>query len=257
MNLRLIGLTAFSLFILTFCSAQEGRGAAPTESVFQAGPGLLMVDKPHKGGDTRILPIPAIYFQKDRFMLFGPQARWVLYYDNDLMVSVLGKLRYEGYDDNEDRYLRGMSDRRMTFEAGLSLAREFRWARLAADWTSDVLNEHKGHEIRLTASRRFADVLGVDKLAVTPTVGGNWRSRQLNNYYYGVRPKEAVAGRPAYNAGDTVGLLTSLRVDYPLTERWNMFSLVSVEWLRSEITNSPIVDQHHKLSLLIGAMYNF
>lgn len=257
MKIRFIVLISVFGLSLSFCWAQEGPNAGASQSVFQAGAGLVIVDKPQKGGDTEILPIPTVYFQKDRFILFGPQAQWVFYYDERLTVSALGQLRYEGYDDDESRHLRGMSDRRASVEAGLLAAQDFDWGRLAAQWTSDILNEHKGHEIRLTASRRFADAAGVDKLAVTPTVGLNWRSKQLNDYYYGVERKEATAWRPAYNAGDSVGLLTSLRVDYPLNERWNLFGVVSAEWLGSEITDSPIVDQDYRMSVLIGTLYRF
>jgi len=30
-----------------------------------------------------------------------------------------------------------------------------------------------------------------------------------------------------------------------------------VEWLGSDITDSPIVDQHYRLGILIGALYTF
>lgn len=237
--------------------AAEGNPPTKPESIFKLGPGLLISDKAQKGADTDIMPIPIVYYERGRFTLSGTQGYWGFYRDNGATLAAIGKLRTEGYDDNESRHLRGMDDRRMTFEAGLYLAQEFDWGKLAAEWTSDVLNEHKGHEIRLTASHRFADVMGVEKLAVTPSVGGNWRSKQLNDYYYGVERDEATAVRAAYNAGSTVGLLTGLRLDYPLTERWDVFSSVSVEWLGSEITDSPIVDQHYRLGILIGALYSF
>lgn len=252
-------IATFGLFIVTasFCAAQNNRPAAPPETTFQVGPGLLITDKAQKGGDTEVLVIPAFYYRQGRFLLFGPQASWVFVYEDGLMVSAIARLRFEGYNDNESRHLRGMSDRRATAEAGLSVAQEFDWGRLKAEWASDVLNEHKGHEIRLLADRRFEDVFGVEKLALTPGIGVNWRSKQLNDYYYGVEGKEATSSRPATNVGSTAGSLASLRVDYPLTERWNFFSSVSVEWLGSEITDSPIVDQHHRTSVLIGTLYKF
>lgn len=218
---------------------------------------MLIVDKPHKGGTTKLLPIPAIFYQQDRFVLSGTQARWVFYYDDGLMVSALGKLRYEGYRSSESRHLRGMSNRRATVEAGLSLAQDFSWGQLTAEWVSDALHEHKGHEIRLLANRRFAQVFGAEHLAVTPGVGVNWRSKQLNDYYYGVERNEATGDRRAYNVGSTMGLLTSVRMDYAIDARWNLFGAVSVEWLGSEISDSPIVEQHHRTSVFIGAMYRF
>ena len=257
METRIIATYTCLFLASAFCMADNSSTTERSGSVFQAGPGVLISNKAQKGADTKILPIPAVYYQQGRLILFGPQANWVLHYDDGLMVSALGKLRYEGYRSSESRYLRGMSNRRATLEGGLSLAQDFDWARLTAEWTSDILNEHKGHEFRVLASRQFPDVLGIERLTVTPSVGGNWRSKQLNDYYYGVRYKEARPTRPAYTVGDTLGLLTSLRVDYRIAERWTMFGAASVEWLRSEVTDSPIVDQHHRLGVLFGALYTF
>lgn len=252
-----IATIALCIISSSLCSAQNSRPAEESKTTFQLGPGLLIVDKPQKGGDTTILPIPAFYYQQGRFMLFGTQARWVFYHEDGFTVSAIGKLRHEGYRSSESRHLRGMSNRHMTLEAGLSLSQDFDWGRLTAEWTSDVLNEHKGHEIRLVADRRFADIFGIETLSFTPSVGVNWRSKQLNDYYYGVERKEAAAGRAAYNVGSTSGLLTSVQLDYALSDRWAVFGSVSVEWLDSDITDSPIVDQHFRMSLRAGATYKF
>jgi len=58
-----------------------------------------------------------------------------------------------------------------------------------------------------------------------------YRSRQLNDYYYGVRSSEAIPGRPEYDVGDSVGLLTALRLNYRLNELWSVMAMGSVQWL--------------------------
>ena len=254
MKTTLITTCVLFLIVAPRCPAES---AARPEPAFQAGPALLITDKAQKGGDTETLVIPAVYIQQGRFTLFGPQASWTFYYEDGLMVSAIARLRSEGYDDNESRYLRGMDDRHASLDAGLMIAQKFDWGRLRAEWTSDILNEHKGHELRVLADRRFSNFFGLEKLALTPAVGVNWRSKQLNDYYYGVERKEVTATRPAYNVGSTMGLLTSMRMDYPLSDRWNLFTSLSVEWLGSEITDSPIVDQHYKTTVLIGTLYKF
>jgi len=257
MKTTMIVLCGFFLAATPLWATVKESPAAAPESMFRAGVGLIVSEKAQKGADTVVMPVPTLFFKQGRFTLFGPQANWAFYYENGLLVSGVAKLRSEGYDDHESSTLRGMSDRRSTLEAGLLISQKFSWGRLNAEWTSDVLNEHKGHEIRLTASHSFADVFGVKSLALTPAGGVNWRSKQLNDYYYGVERKEAVAGRPAYNAGSTVAPIASIRLDYPLSDRWDLFTILSVEWLGSEITDSPIVDQHHLASLVIGTLYKF
>lgn len=247
-----------TISLSAWVQAVEGqKPAGQPDSIFKLGPGLLISDKAQKGVDTTVLPIPMVYYKQGRFSLFGTQANWGFYQDNGTTVAAVVKLRSEGYEDGDSSTVEGMSDRRMTFEAGLMVSQDFAWGKLTAECTSDVLNEHKGHEIRLTASRRFADAIGVEKLAITPAVGGNWRSKQLNDYYYGVERNEATGWRPAYSVGSTVGLLTAVGVSYPLSDKWELFSSVSVEWFGSEITDSPIVDQHYRLGVLFGTMYSF
>ncbi len=242
------------LFMLpVWCVARSER----PDSVFQAGPGLLISDKPHKGGDTRILPIPAVYYQQGSFSIFGPRAAWGFYEADGLSIAGLATIRLEGYKSSESRHLRDMGRRRDTVEAGLSIVQDLSWARISAEWTSDILNEHSGHEIRLNLLWRFTDILDIDNLELTPSIGGNWRSKQLNNYYYGVKQTEAIENRPAYNAGSSIGLLTAVSLDYALSERWTLFGMVSTEWLGSEITDSPIVGQHYRMSTLLGAVYRF
>jgi outer membrane protein len=84
-----------------------------------------------------------------------------------------------------------------------------------------------------------------------------YRSRQLNDYYYGVRSDEVIPSRPEYDVGDSIGLLAALRLNYRLNEQWSVMAMSSIQWLGSEITNSPIVEKDYMASLLLGIMYRF
>jgi outer membrane protein len=88
-------------------------------------------------------------------------------------------------------------------------------------------------------------------------LGLNLRSENLNNYYYGVRGKEATANRTAYKSGSSVNPYAGVALDYQLAGRWSIFSMFRNEWLGSEITDSPIVDQDSKISVILGLLYRF
>ena len=64
-------------------------------------------------------------------------------------------------------------------------------------------------------------------------------------------------GRPQYDAGDSTGLTTGLRLNYRLDDRWSLMGMAFLEWLGDEITESPIVDKDYVASFLIGIMYRF
>lgn len=235
----------------------EEEVQARPESTFSAGVGFMVFDKPHKGGDTDVYPVPLIFWQKDRFVLSGIKFGYYFIYDEDWALSLIGQPRFEGYDDEESSALNGMDDREATYELGLECSRKFDWGTLSARILTDICGEHEGQEIQLTYKRKFENLLNTGGLALTPSAGVNWRSKQLNDYYFGVEGNEAMAGRPEYHAGSSVGFLAGLRLDYPVGEKWNLFSSVNVEWLGSEITDSPIVDEDTMLWFMAGAMYRF
>ena len=88
-------------------------------------------------------------------------------------------------------------------------------------------------------------------------LGLNWRSDNLNNYYYGVRGKEATANRTVYKSGSSANPYAGVALDYQLAARWSIFSLFRNEWLGNEISDSPIVDQDSKISVILGLLYRF
>ena len=150
-----------------------------------------------------------------------------------------------------------MRNRHDTYELGATLSKTFSWGKLQGRFLTDILDEHRGQEFRFNYSKSFADVLDIQSLKLTPSIGFNWRSHQLNDYYYGVKANETAAGRPFYEVGSTTHILTGLRVDYTLNERWSLFGTLNFEWLENEIKDSPIVNQDHLLSLFLGALYRF
>lgn len=248
------------LIVLGMFSAAFAENPAdkPQESsLFMAGVGTLFVDKAQKGADTDLYVLPLLIDTRHHLLVYGTNIQYVLYYDDGWMFSAIGASRLEGYDDNESARLRGMRDRDNTYELGASLSKEFSWGKIEGLFLGDILNEHRGQEARLTCSKQFSDALDIKSLKLTPSIGFNWRSHQLNDYYYGVKTYEAVAGRPVYHAGSSNNLLTGLRADYSLTEKWSLFGSLDVEWLASEIKDSPIVGTDHLLSVFFGILGRF
>jgi len=230
---------------------------AGPKNLFLVGGGAIITKNPYKGIDTEIHGIPIIIYKTDRFSLYGPRMSYLLFEDDGWDISSLAKVRFEGYEESDSRYLRGMDDREWTLELGGSLSKTFLLGKLTADFGADILNEHKGHELRLSYSYDFRDMLKIPTLTLTPSIGMNYRSRQLNDYYYGVHSSEVIVGRPEYDAGDSIGLMTGIRVNYTLSQSLSLMGMISFEWLGDEIKNSPVVDEDHMESFLLGIIYRF
>lgn len=248
--------------IILFVAFYPGFGANAEESrytesknLFFVGGGAIITKNPYKGIDTETHGIPIFLYKTDRFSLLGPRMSYSLFEDETWELSGLAKVRFEGYEEDESDFLRGMDDREWTVELGGSLSKAFSLGKLTADFAADILGEHKGHEFRFSYSYDFRDAFQKPSLMITPIIGVNYRSHQLNDYYYGVRASEAIAGRPKYDAGDSTGLMAGVRVNYKLSE--SLMSMISFEWLGNEIKDSPIVDEDHIESFLLGLIYRF
>ena len=252
----------FILIAFPAVAAAAGRDAtvpdyAGTREVFMAGAGAVISLNPHKGIGTEARGIPLFFYQREKLSLYGPFVNYSLVKDEHWEVRGVARMRFEGYDPDDSRYLRGMDDREWTLELGGSLSRILGEARITADISTDVLNEHGGHEVRLSYNYDFRGPANIRNLMVTPSIGVTYRSSDLNDYYYGVRREEAIAGRPEYHVGDSVSLLTALRLNYMLNEQWSVMAMGAVHWLDDEITDSPIVEKNYAASVLLGIMYRF
>lgn len=221
------------------------------------GAGMIIQDEPLKGVDAKVYPLPFYMYQGKAFSMRGLSASYEVFGDETWAIRGLVKFRTDGYDSDDSSDLAGMSDRRNSLDAGAELWLKNSWGNIGLDWLTDVLGNHNGHEARLTYVRPVRAALGIKKLALRPMLGLSWRSSNLNNYYYGVRAREATGNRTAYKSGDSVNPYVGIGLDYQLAERWSIFSLFRNEWLGSDITDSPIVDQHSKISIILGLLYRF
>ncbi len=232
-------------------SEQENQAQEPPELI--AGPGVVVTTKPYKGTDSKVYPIPIITYTNGRFFIRGAMAGYRLLADDSWALDATGQWRFDGYEPDDSDDLDGMHERHMTVDAGAALSLFGDWGTAKLSFLNDILSQHDGQELRLTYSKTFEG----DKISTTPFVGLSWLSGDLIDYYYGVRSDEAQAGRAAYNAGDGVNWLAGVATNYQLDEQWSLFGSISYEWLNSEITDSPIVDDDYKISILAGAMYKF
>jgi outer membrane protein len=246
------------LFLTGICAAGGNLSEESSAAKLWAGGGVLTLQKPYKGVEAECYALPLVIYQGPKLTLFGPTAAYSLFGEEDRWgVLALARIRTEGFNNNDSRYLNGMSDRDPTVELGLRYLQDFSFAVLSLDFSHDILDKHSGWETRLSLRKTFRDILDIESLNLTPSVGLNWRNKQLNDYYYGVRVSEAAPSRPAYNAGGSVGWLTGLQLNYKLSEKWSFFGLANLEWLDKEITDSPIVEKEYTLSLLGGLLWEF
>lgn len=209
--------------------------------LFGVGVGVIGRSSPYQDSDSGVFqPIPAITFNGDNLQWFGPSLRYGLVGNDRLRLAATASYRLRAYDEDDSPALAGMGDRKDTLMAGLALISELPAGfNLALGYEYDVLDRIGGGQAQLRASRSFQ--YGITRFS--PQLGLNWIQSDLSTHDYGVTNAEAAPGRPAYEVGDAVTLEVGVGSFIELSREWRIVFDIGVEFLPSEITNSPIVSE--------------
>jgi outer membrane protein len=151
---------------------------------------------------------------------------------------------------NEDTEL---PDRDFALNSGIEFLYISPLGDVQAQVLTDVSSVHDGQEAWLSWSYPWFTHNGQFSL----TLGAEWKSGDLITYYYGVRPEESFASRPAYETGSGTNTFIRFSARHALTEHWHLAGVVEREFLSSAIRNSPIVNTSHVDTWFLGLYYSF
>jgi outer membrane protein len=148
--------------------------------------------------------------------------------------------------------LAGMDPRETGIDAGIGYQFGGAWGVAFAEAMRDVSATSKGAELRVGYKYPWRS----GNFWLRPHASIGIRSSKLNDYYFGVRPHEATATRPAYAVGSGAIPELGLYAAYRLTERWRVLAGATVTRLPREASASPIVEHRTLRSLTFGLMYD-
>ncbi|MCG2584441.1 MipA/OmpV family protein [Massilia sp. TS11] len=251
---RLAALTALALPL----SAQAGSEVLIDFLAIQNSAGLggiLRSEFPaYKGTTLSHDLVPLYMYEGQRVFLHATRVGVKLTEAPREGMDVFLDYRFEGHPiNNTPSALRGMQRREPGMDAGAALHYRPRWGALDLEVLRDASNKSRGVEWRLGYNLDLQS----GRWHFRPSVVAARRSAALNDYYYGVRPNEALAGRPAYAAGAGTNISYSLYAYYELTQRWRLLAGLTVDDLSDSIRHSPIVADKAQLSGLLGLAYDF
>jgi len=241
-------------FVTTaWCRDVESGAEERDGPTMYLGGGALIYSKSYVGVDPRVYPIPLFAYEGERLYLRGLVGGYRLLMDKGWSIGPIVQPRFEGYSQDESSALRGMGDRDWSIDAGLGTSWLTRFGLFELSGVTDILGRHRGQEVELTYTIMFP-LMGFD---FVPSAGMRWKSGNLVDYYYGVRPSEARSGRFAYDGDAALDPFLRLAVRRKITERWSLLAAAQYEWLDDEITDSPIVDARYDASFIIGMLYSW
>lgn len=235
------------------CFAAEAHADADSRPTIYVGAGAILSTKPYVGMDAKVYPVPMFGYEGKRLYLRGIRGGYRLIMGEGWSIGPVIQPRFDGYEEDDSSALAGMADRNVSLEAGVGFLWLTDYGLWAASFVTDVLGEHDGQEVEVSWTAR----LERQRWDFVPSVGLRWRSDNVIDYYYGVRRDEANADRPPYEPDDVIDPFVRLVVRLKLTKRWSLLGAIQYEWLGSEISDSPIVDDDYGFSLMGGAMYSF
>ncbi len=237
-----------------------GAPAAETQPEDQAretewfvGAGAIVVSKPHTGVASKAYAVPLLGYEGERLYLRGVMGGYRLFKGERWSLGPVLRPRFEGYDATDSASLAGMDDRDPSLDAGAEWSWRADWGLITVSLVTDVLGTHHGQELELSYTAMFP-YAGFDFI---PSAAVHWRTSNLVDYYYGVRPEEADVNRLAYEPDDTISPAVRLMVRRKLSEKWSALGVAQYEWFGSEITDSPIVEDDYVVSFMLGLTYNF
>jgi MipA family protein len=143
--------------------------------------------------------------------------------------------------------------RRYAVEAGIEYLIDGRLGRMALAGFGDVSGVHAGFAL----DAEYGLPIYGRRWTLEPVVMVRYKSRALNDYYWGVRADEANAALPAYSARDGINLQASLRGSYFLTRKMRLVGAYTIERLNGAAARSPLVVDSAVRGWFGGVAYNF
>ncbi|MGH8443672.1 MAG: MipA/OmpV family protein, partial [Solimonas sp.] len=227
-------------------------GGEPS-SRLMVGVGAALQQQAYEGIDADILPLPLISYENRWIAVGVPSLDFKLLSDGPLRFALRASYARDGYDASDAPILAGMDKRKDSFWGGAALRWDAGIAVLSAQWLTDLSGYSEGQKASLSIERSFT----AGRFIFTPRAGASWQDSKFIDYYYGVKPSEARAGRPAYTGESSIGFQTGLRTAYLLNSKQSVFVDAGIELLGREIEDSPLVDQAMEYRVMLGYLYRF
>jgi outer membrane protein len=209
---------------------------------------------PYRGSDRRYDFLPLVVYDSRYFYLHSYRGGLKLEREG-WRTELFVQRRFEGFaSDDVPTSMVGMARRKFGTDVGVGAQLAVGSGKAYAEYLRDAGDASEGSEVRL--GYRY-ERWWQGRLRIRPYATFSWRDAKLNNYYYGVRPEEVTAERPAYEPGSGINTEFGLQAVYRLTEQYQLLAGFALSRASSEVRGSPVVDQGTVPSVTLGLMWSF
>lgn len=220
------------------------------------GIGAAVLPKTSGSDEFRVLALPIINANYgDRFYINALQAGvWLLDSDDKRLRFGLATQARFGWDADDGKLTRGMSDRDFTFDLGPALRWQTDYGTVNAQWGFDIGGASNGQNFEL---QYIKSLIREHSFRLNASASVTWNNSRFNDYYFGVNASETSAQRPAYNAGS--GIETRIGLNGAYTVGNNSFLLfgAAVTRLSDAQADSPITETRMQPFAYFGYTMSF
>jgi len=222
------------------------------------GIGAMYKDKPYRDYDSseKTSGVPIVLYEGEHFFARGTTIGWDFMDSDALELAIIGEIMNDGYDSDDSDFLTGMSDRDPSFALGGHVVWQPENLGLKLAAVTDMADNSDGTQVR--GEVFYAHRTG--NWMLKPYAGIVWQDEDYNDYYFGVRTREAIPAirRTAYSADSDFNYrFGAVAVYQRKTSPWMYIGGLRYDLLGDEIDDSPIVDDDNELTALLGVAYTF
>ncbi|MEB4673906.1 MipA/OmpV family protein [Enterobacteriaceae bacterium G50] len=230
--------------------------AVQAESKLTLGAGVGVIQHPYKQYSNDVVPVPVLNYESENFWFRGLGGGYYLWNDgtDQLSLTAYWLPMYFKPSDSDSHKLRRLDSRHSTLMAGVSWFHHTQYGSLRTTLSGDTLDKSNGLIWDLGWIYRYTN----GNLTLTPGIGVEWNSDNMNDYYYGVSHKESrKSGLRDYSADGGWNPYLELSANYRFLGNWSVYGTARYTRLSDEITDSPMVDKSWTGLLSTGVTYTF
>ena len=232
-----IGALAMLLPFGAFADDREGGGDAGPPVYFAAGAMASTQGSFYRGGDDQVRLLPLVIAQLGPVYLRGPSLGLYVYGRDGLTVGTGISLDLADTDRGDSPQLADMAELDRAVFATVEASYDATWGALGLSFAADISGAHDGYRARVAWRNR----LEAGRFELTPEVGIQWQSAEVNRYYYGVGAADVTATRALYRPDAGIGFDLGVTVAYPFAQRHTLRLEAAMELVSDEVSDSPIV----------------
>jgi outer membrane protein len=158
-----------------------------------------------------------------------------------------------GFQSSDGTRLSGMAKRRNSIEGGPAFDWDFGMAALSLSLFTDLTNSSRGQSARLYLYR---EVVKSETLKFGVFGGGDWMSKRVSNYFFGVDEVESNSSRPAFHPASSANATAGFDGRYRVGRNHSVLFGAQLTQLGHGVASSPIVETRQSYIGWLGMAWN-